>query len=125
MMHPKRGGNMLSLMGKPLCVVLLLTGLFGLIWLRSSIIAAAYDLRTLEEKRMDALKETKLLLAERAKLTSIEKINASFRGPGQGEGRTVAGENIFSNRVRLIHVRRNKGQEPYKASFTGAATSGP
>jgi len=110
-------------MGKPLCVVLLLAGLFVLIWLRSSIITAAYDLRTLEERKMDSLKESKLLLAERAKLMSIEKINASFRGVGPGQG--AAGDNLFSNRVRVIHVKRRGGQEPLKASYRGVERAGP
>lgn len=124
MMHHKSGGNMVSLLITPLCVVLLLTGLFGLIWLRSGIITAAYDLRTLEEQKMESLKEAKILLAERAKLVSIDKINASFHGAGPGEG-LASGDNIFSNRVRVIHVKRHKGQEPLKAAYKGAEPVGP
>ena len=113
----KTDSNMLSLVYKPLCVVILLSGLFGLIWLRSGVVTIAYDLRNLEEKKMDSLKDRKLLLAERAKLMSLEKIDASFRGNVKGETRLVTGENMFSNRVRVIHIKRNSVPGTYRASL--------
>lgn len=119
-----RGSNVVSLIATPLCAVLLLTGLFGLIWLRSSIITVAYDLRTLEEQKMESLKEAKILLAERAKLVSVDKITASFRGAGPADGR-ASSDNIFSNRVRVIHVKRNRPQEPLKAAYQGGEQAGP
>jgi hypothetical protein len=108
---------MLSLVYKPLCVVILLSGLFGLIWLRSGVVTTAYDLRNLEEKKMASLKDRKILLAERAKLMSLEKIDASFRGSVPGDTRLVAGENMFSNRVRVIHIKRNNVPGTYRASL--------
>ena len=117
MICAKTNGNMLSLLYKPLCVVILLSGLFGLIWLRSGVVTTAYDLRNLEEKKMESLKETKILLAERAKLMSLEKIDASFRGNVKGETRLVTGENMFSNRVRVIHIKRNSVPGTYRASL--------
>ncbi len=118
MIGSKTDANMLSLLYKPLCVVILLLGLFGLIWLRSSVVAIAYDLRNLEENKMGSLNDRNILLAERAKLMSIEKIDASFRGSTQGNARLVAGENMFSNRVRVIHIKRNPMPGPYRASLT-------
>ncbi len=117
MIRTKTDGNMLSLLYKPLCVVILLSGLFGLIWLRSGVVTTAYDLRNLEEKKMASLKERKILLAERAKLMSLEKIDASFRGTVQGDARLTAGENMFSNRVRVIHIKRNSVPGTYRASL--------
>jgi hypothetical protein len=117
MICAKTDGNMLSLLYKPLCVVILLSGLFGLIWLRSGVVTTAYDLRNLEEKKMESLKETKILLAERAKLMSLEKIDASFRGNVKGETRLATGENMFSNRVRVIHIKRNSVPGTYRASL--------
>jgi hypothetical protein len=108
---------MLSLLYKPLCVVILLFGLFGLIWLRSGVVTTAYDLRSIEEKKMECLKDRKILLAERAKLMSLEKIDASFRDSAQGNMRLAAGENMFSNRVRVIHIKRNSVPGPYRASL--------
>ncbi len=117
MICAKTGGNVLSLFYKPLCVVILLSGLFGLIWLRSGVVATAYDLRNLEEKKMESLKDRKILLAERAKLMSLEKIDASFRGNVRGETRLATDENMFSNRVRVIHIKRNSVPGPYRASL--------
>ncbi len=112
---------MLSLLYKPLCVVILLSGLFGLIWLRSGVVTIAYDLRNLEEKKMDSLKDRKILLAERAKLMSLEKIDASFRGNLQADTKLAAGDNMFSNRVRVIHIKRNSVPGTYKVSLEGEA----
>ncbi len=109
--------NMLSLLYKPLCVVILIFGLFGLVWLRSAVVATAYDLRTLEEKKMESITDRKTLLAERAKLMSLEKIDASFRGSEQGNMRLAAGENMFSNRVRVVHIKRNGAPGLYRASL--------
>ena len=117
MMHAKTDGYMLSLFYKPLCAVLLLLSLFGLIWLRSSTVTISYDLRNLEEKKAEAIKDTKMLLAERAKLMSLGKIDASFRDNLQGENKLVAGGYVFPDRVRVIHIKTNKGPEPYKASL--------
>ncbi|MDA8241313.1 MAG: hypothetical protein M0Z67_13205 [Nitrospiraceae bacterium] len=117
MIGSKTDANMLSLLYKPLCAVILLLGLFGLIWLRSSVVAIAYDLRNLEENKMGSLNDRNILLAERAKLMSIEKIDASFRGSTQENARLAAGENMFSNRVRVIHIKRNTMPGPYRASL--------
>ena len=48
---------------------------------------------------------------------SLEKIDASFRGNVKGETRLVTGENIFSNRVRVIHIKRNSVPGTYRASL--------
>ncbi len=110
---------MLSLLYKPLCVVILLSGLFGLIWLRSGVVTIAYDLRNLEEKKMDSLKDRKILLAERARLMSLEKIDASFHGRAQGNTKLAAADNMFTNRVRVIHIKRNSVPGIYKVSLSG------
>jgi hypothetical protein len=118
MIDTKSRGNMVSLLYKPLCVVILLLGLFGLIWLRSGVVTMAYDLRNLEEKKMESLKERNILLAERAKLMSLDKISSSFRSNNHERAAVVADENIFSNRVRVIHMQRTGTPGPYRASFT-------
>jgi hypothetical protein len=48
---------------------------------------------------------------------SLEKIDASFRGSAQGEKRLVAGESMFSNRVRVIHIKRSGVPGAYRASL--------
>jgi len=117
MMRTHGRSNVLSLFYKPLFIVFLLVGLFGLIWLRSSVVAIHYDIRSLEEKKMESLKEMKILLAERAKAMSLEKLDVSFRGDIRGE-KQYAGGYIFPDRVKVIHIKRNRGPVPYRASLT-------
>lgn len=118
MIRTKTNGSMLSLLYKPLCVMLLLLGLFGLIRLRSNVVAVNYDIRNLEEKKTEAIKNMKLLLAERSKYASLEKVAASFENDVRGrEVSNAADNNLFGNRVRVIHIKKNKGLQPYRASL--------
>jgi hypothetical protein len=115
MMRTKTNTNMLSLIQKPLCIAFLLVGLFGLIWLRSSVTTVAYDLRNLEEKKGEALKNEKILLAERAKLMSLEKLDVSFRTNSRDEGRYA--DYVFPDRTKVIHIAGSRGPQLYQASF--------
>jgi len=111
----------LSIIYKPVCIIVLLFGLFGLVWLRSSVVSIAYDLRTLEEKKMASQKETKMLLAGRSKVISLASIGSALqvRGQGQDKGdyKQVSSGYVFPDRVKVIHVKRHRGPETYKASF--------
>jgi hypothetical protein len=104
-----------SFIYQPLCVVIMLCGLFGLVWLRSSVVSVAYDLRTLEEKKLESLKDMKMLLADRSKLISLANIGSSFEK--KGDYKHVSGGFVFPDRVKVIHVTRHKGPEAYKASL--------
>jgi hypothetical protein len=106
---------MLSVIVKPLSVALLLLGLFGLVWLRSSVTSAAYNLRELEEKRTAELKEMKTLLAERSKLMALSSID--YSGRPKAERKVVSGAYVFPDRVKVVYVKRSKGPEAYKASY--------
>lgn len=117
MMRTKTNQNMLSFLHKPLCMVLLLFSLFGLIWLRSNVASLAYELRSLEEKKTEALKDMKFSLAERAKLMSLEKIDASFKGSIQGDTVYANSGYVFPDRVRVVHIQQNRRPEALKASL--------
>lgn len=117
MMRTKTNQNMLSFLYKPLCMVLLLFGLFGLIWLRSNVVSLAYELRSLEEKKIAALKDMKSSLAERASLMSLEKIDASFKGSVQRETVYANSGYVFPDRVRVVHIKQNRRPESLKASL--------
>lgn len=122
MIRTKTNDSMVSLLYKPLCVVLLLLGLFGLIRLRSNVVAANYDIRNLEEKKTEALKTMKVLLAERSKYASLENIAASFTNDIHGgKVRVDHGHNLFGNRVRVIHIRKDKGLHTYRVSLKETA----
>ncbi len=116
MIRPKANTNMLSLLYKPLMVACLLLGLFGLIWLRSSIVAVNYEIHNLEEKKMGALTDMKLLLADRAKLMSLAKIDTSLRSTAAND-RYADNGYIFPDRIKVVHVKRSKGVAPYDVSL--------
>ena len=114
----RRGRNdFWSFICKPLCVIIVLSGLFGLVWLRSGVVSIAYDLRSLEEKKLESLKDMKMLLAERSKLVSLANIGSPFQGQGKGAYKKVSGGFVFPDRVKVVHIKRHKGPETYRASF--------
>jgi hypothetical protein len=109
-------GNMVFFIVKTICVVLLLFGLFGLVWLKSNVITLEYKISVLEKKKADYLKDRRILLAQKAGLQSFETLQSSFR-ENQGF--------VFPDRVRVIHVKREKGSLPYKTSLERGQTAGP
>jgi hypothetical protein len=113
--------DFLSIIFRPVCIIILLFGLFGLVWLRSSVVSIAYDLRALEEKKMASQKETKMLLADRSKVISLASIDSALQSRGQGQDngdyKRVSSGYVFPDRVKVIHIKRHTGPETYKASF--------
>lgn len=106
---------------KPVCIIILLFGLFGMVWLRSSVVSIAYDLRALEEKKMESQKETKMLFADRSKVISLASLGSALQNRGQGQDngdyKHVSSGYVFPDRVKVIHIKRHTGPETYKASF--------
>lgn len=117
MMRTKTNHNIVSLIYKPLCIAFLLFGLFGLVRLRSSVMKVTYEIRNFEEKKTETVKDMKILLAERAKLMSLEKIDASFNGSLQHNSVYANSSYVFPDRIRVVHIKRNKGKELFGASF--------
>jgi hypothetical protein len=105
-MYHRRRNVLVSLL-KPVLVFILLTGVFGLVWLRSSIISIEYDIGDLERQKAATIAEAQLLRAELSALTSIREV----------EERRLA--LAFPDRQRVIYVKRDHGGGPYTASFTG------
>ncbi|MDH5768533.1 MAG: hypothetical protein OEZ31_06195 [Nitrospirota bacterium] len=93
---------------KPLLIALLLFGLFGLVWFRSHVVTLEYNLSDLEKKKIECLKERKMLLAEKANVLSFRKVEASL-SKNQGF--------VFPDRIRVIHVKKQKESLPHKASL--------
>lgn len=113
-----RRRNMMSFIFKPLCIALLLFGQFSLIWLKSNVVTLEYKLSALEKKKTEYIKERRALLAEKAGLESFEKLEASLK-ESYGYGF------VFPDRVRVIHVKRQKGSLPYKVSLEKRQLAGP
>ncbi|MCS7164284.1 MAG: hypothetical protein NZ845_04720 [Thermodesulfovibrio sp.] len=58
-------------------VVFSLFAIFAILWVRSSVISLEYRLSSLEEKKKEMLNEKRLLLAEKAYLSSFVRINSN------------------------------------------------
>jgi len=104
-----RRTSMISYFLTPVSVILLLCGIFGIVWLRSNLISLEYSISELEQKRLETFRETKMLMAEKSAQLSLLKV----------EKKTVANLGlVFPNRTKVLYVKeRNSG--PYKASYEG------
>lgn len=94
---------------KPLLFIMIFIGIFGLVWLRSGIIAIEYQIGMLEKEKTDALREKKLLIAERASMLSIKEV---------GERGMVTGL-TFPDRKKVLYVKKDNQWETYSASLGG------
>lgn len=92
---------------KPFFIAFLICGIFSIVWLRSSITSIEYTISELENKKMDRLRETKTLMAERASILSMQKVE---RTAVQNLGL------VFPDRTKVVYVKeRNSG--PLRASL--------
>ena len=88
-------------------VVLLMLGMFGIVYLRSSVMKIEYTIGELEKTKMNYLKERKMLIAEKTSLLSYEKIEASLNSNQ---------EFILPDRIMVIHVKKEERGSPYKTA---------
>lgn len=93
---------------KPLIFIVLMISVFGIVYLRSNVTRLEYDIGELEKKKLEYVKERKLLLAKKTNLLSFEKIGMSLN---------LGGEYILQDRLKVIYVDKQRGILPYKASF--------
>jgi hypothetical protein len=77
-----------------------MAGFFGLVKLRSSVVSVEYNIGALEQKKDEALRERKLLVAELASLRSIQVVDA----------REMA--LAFPDRQKVFYVKRADGGVP-------------
>ncbi len=108
MIRTSRRRNLISFLFMPLCIALLLLGMFSIVWLRSSVIKLEYKLGELEKKKEECLKVKRMLLAEKASLFSFERVESSM-----GKNNRF----IFPDRVKVIHIEKQKEPLPYRASL--------
>ncbi len=107
MMRRKRVG-LLSFIFKSFLVLLLIVCVFGIVKLRSDFLKLEYSIGELENKKTNALKERKLLLAERTNILSFAKI-ATAQPSEEGF--------IIPDRIKVISTDKNKKYMPYRASL--------
>lgn len=104
--------SILAFIFRVLFIAFLLVGAFGIVWLRSNVIRLEYTISDLEKKRIEYLKERKILLAEKAGILSFENVEASL-----SRNYSTAGGFILPDRVRVIHIKKESRSLPYKASL--------
>jgi hypothetical protein len=93
---------------KTCLIALLLCGLFGIVYLRSSVMQLEYTIGSLEKTKMNKLRERKMLLAEKTSLLSFEKIEASLN---------VSQGFVMPDRIRVIHVKKHEEVSPYRTAL--------
>ena len=104
----KQTCSIFSFVLKPFLILLLVIGVFGLVYLRSNFLTLEYNFGELEKKRMNCLKEQKMLLAEKTSLLSFAKMESS---------RGSTGGFVLPDRMKVIHVSKGKRYLPYRASL--------
>ena len=94
---------------KGLSVILLIISIFVVVLLRSNVTSLEYRLSTLEKMKMEAQRDQKTLVAQKAgllALTRVEKMDLSGLGFS------------FPERKRVVYVKGTDIKGPYKASYT-------
>ncbi len=92
---------------KPFFIAFLICGIFSIVWLRSSITSMEYTISELENKKMDRLRESKMLMAERASILSMQKVErTAVRDLGL----------VFPDRTRVVYVKERESG-PLRASL--------
>ena len=94
---------------KALSVILLVISVFTVVWMRAGVTSLEYRLSTLEQMKMEAMRDQKTLVAQKASLmalTRVEKMDLSGLGFS------------FPERKRVVYVKGTDIKGPYKASYT-------
>ena len=112
----KRKHRVLSSIFRFFLVVFLIAGVFGLVYLRSNYLKLEYCLGDLDKKRISALRERKMLIAEKTSLLSFAKLETPQAG---------ADGFVLPDRIKVIHVDKQKKHMPYKASLERRQLSEP
>lgn len=115
MTHVNRSG-IFSFFLVPLSVALILFGIFSIVWLRSRVRTAEYSIAALDHRRMEILRDRKTLMAEKAGLLSIQSVKS------KGSGKLAL---VFPDRIKVVYVKKDGKNTPFKASLEGRQLSGP
>lgn len=92
---------------KVLSVLVLVLMVFSLVWIKTTITRLEYKMSSLEKARSEALKEQKTLVAQKAQLMALTRVEQSDLA---GLGFT------FPERTRVVYVKGTE-QTPYKVSY--------
>ena len=78
-----------------------------MVWLRSSVRAMEYTISSLDNKRMEMIKEKKLLMADRSGILSIQNVRAGGN----------KSDLVFPDRVNVVYVKKGESSGVLKASL--------
>jgi hypothetical protein len=103
-----RKNRMVSAM-KAISVLLIVISVFSIVWLRASVTSLEYKLSSLEKMKMEALRDQKSLVAQKAGLMNLARVEkADLTGMGFS----------FPERKRVVYVKLDDFKGSYKASYT-------
>ncbi|MDO8747386.1 MAG: hypothetical protein Q7J70_06980, partial [Thermodesulfovibrionales bacterium] len=77
---------------------------------------AEYSIAALDHRRMEILRDRKTLMAEKAGLLSIQSVKS------KGSGKLAL---VFPDRIKVVYVKKDGKNTPFKASLEGRQLSGP
>lgn len=106
--------SLLCLVIKPLLLALLVLSFFGILGQKNAFTGIEYRINMLEKKKMELIKEGKYLMAERAKLASIQHVT---KVAANSEGF------CFPDRKKVVYVKTIKKPVPHTASYQQSAKS--
>lgn len=103
-----RNSDLVAFVFRSVLIGVVLIGVFGLVYLRSSIVRIEYSLGELERKKAECMRDRKLLLAEKTSLLSF----ARFESPEHDENGFVV-----PDRVKVVHIGKNTSSLPRQAAL--------
>jgi hypothetical protein len=101
----RRPRSIYSRLVVPVMVTVLFASIFSLVWLRSQTTSIEYRIGQLEREKVEAIKEEKALYAQMSSVLSIQEVARRDM------------DLQFPDRQRVVYVKRDKGDVPYKASL--------
>jgi hypothetical protein len=94
---------------KVISSLLIVISVFSIVWLRASVTSLEYRLSSLEKVKMEALRDQKSLVAQKAGLMALARVEkADLTGMGFS----------FPERKRVVYVKSADFNGPYKAAYT-------
>ncbi len=104
----ERQNKMLKFLFKTLGVMIVIGGIFSIVWLRSSIKSLEYRLGNLQIKEQQLIKEQRNLLVKKEGMLSLKKIeHVAMNKMGFG----------FPDRTKVFTVKGRRVPKPFLASF--------
>jgi hypothetical protein len=107
-MMRKTRTNLVTFLLKPFLIAMLLVGVFGLVYLRSNFMELEYSLGELEKKKMQCLRDRKMLFAEKTSQLSFARLESSANDQ---EGF------ILPDRLKVVHISRQTRSLPQQVSL--------